>query len=222
VVVGLLAYVVPQVVQVFSNINQDLPWLTRALIVFSDFLREWGGWLLFLLIAAVAGLRYLLRFDSPLAIFHRLLLQMPLVSRLERGANVARFTRTLSILTESGVPMLEALRITAQVLSNRLMRQAALEATNKVREGSSLYDALGQSGLFPPMTLHLIASGEASGNLESMLERAAIMQERELEALIGMLLGLFEPLLILLMGGIVLVIVLAILMPIFELNQLVK
>jgi general secretion pathway protein F len=222
VVVGLLAYVVPQVVQVFSNINQDLPWLTRALIALSDFLQHWGGWLLFLLIAAVVGLRYLLRFDSPLTIFHRLLLRMPLVSRLERGANVARFTRTLSILTESGVPMLEALRITAQVLSNRLMRQAALEATNKVREGSSLYEALGQSGLFPPMTLHLIASGEASGNLEKMLERAAIMQERELEALIGMLLGLFEPLLILLMGGIVLIIVLAILMPIFELNQLVK
>jgi general secretion pathway protein F len=118
--------------------------------------------------------------------------------------------------------MIEALQMTAQVLTNRLMRQAAIEATNKVREGSSLHTALGQSNLFPPMTLHLIASGETSGNLENMLERAAIMQERELEALIGMLLRLFEPLLILLMGGIVLIIVLAILMPIFELNQLIK
>jgi len=222
VVIGLLSYVVPQVVQVFSHINQELPWLTRALITLSDFLRDWSLGLLLLLIAAVMGLRYLLRFEKPLMMFHRLLLQMPLISRLERGANVARFTRTLSILIESGVPMLEALQITAQVLSNRLMRQAASEATNKVREGSSLHSALGQSHLFPPMTLHLIASGEASGNLESMLERAAIMQERELEALIGMLLGLFEPLLILLMGGIVLIIVLAILMPIFELNQLIK
>jgi general secretion pathway protein F len=118
--------------------------------------------------------------------------------------------------------MLEALRITTQVISNRPIRQAVFEATTKVREGSNLHSTLKQSGLFPPMTLHLIASGETSGNLENMLERAAIMQERELETLIGVLLGLFEPLLILLMGGIVLTIVLAILMPIFELNQLIK
>jgi general secretion pathway protein F len=222
VVVGLLAYVVPQVVQVFGHINQELPLLTRALISFSDFLQNWGIWLLLLLIAAVVGLRYLLRFDKPLTTFHRLLLLTPLISRLERGANVARFTRTLSILTESGVPMLEALRITAQVISNRLIRQAIIETTNKVREGSNLHSALEQSGLFPPMTVYLIASGEASGQLENMLERAAIMQERELETFISVLLGLFEPLLILLMGGIVLTIVLAILMPIFELNQLIK
>ncbi len=222
VVIGLLAYVVPQVVQVFEHIDQQLPWLTRALIALSDFLLNWGIWLLLLLIAAVVGLRYSLRFEKPLAVFHRLLLHIPLISRLERGANVARFTRTLSILTESGVPMLEALQITSQVISNRPIQQAVFAATNKVREGSSLHAALQQSGLFPPMTLHLIASGETGGNLESMLERAAIMQERELETLIGVLLGLFEPLLILLMGGIVLTIVLAILMPIFELNQLIR
>jgi general secretion pathway protein F len=222
VVIGLLAYVVPQVVQVFNNINQELPWLTRALIALSDFLRLWGLWLFFLVILLVIGLRYLLRFEKSLIIFHRLLLRMPLLSRLERGTNVARFTRTLSILIDSGVPMLEALQITAQVLSNRLIRQATIEATQKVREGSSLHNALKQSGLFPPMTIYLIASGESSGHLEKMLERAAIMQERELEALIGVLLGLFEPLLILLMGGIVLTIVLAILMPIFELNQLIR
>ena len=222
VVIGLLTYVVPQVVQVFTHINQELPWLTRTLIAISDFLQLWGIWLLLLLISIVLGIRYLLRFDKPLATFHRLLLHLPLVSRIERGANVARFTRTLSILTESGVPMLEALQITAQVISNIPIRQAVEEATKKVREGSSLHIALSQSGLFPPMTLHLIASGETSGNLEDMLERAAIMQERELETLISVMLSLFEPLLILLMGGIVLVIVLAILMPIFELNQLVK
>jgi len=222
VVVGLLAYVVPQVIQVFNNINQELPWLTQALIALSDFLRLWGIGLLILLVGIIFGLRYLLRFEKPLTWFHRLLLRIPLISRLERGTNVAQLTRTLSILSESGVPMLEALQITAQVLSNRVIRQATLEATNKVREGSSLHNALEQSGLFPPMTVYLIASGEASGNLEIMLERAAIMQERELETLIGVLLGLFEPLLILVMGGIVLTIVLAILMPIFELNQLVK
>jgi general secretion pathway protein F len=222
VVVGLIAYVVPQVVQVFAHIRQDLPWLTRALITVSDFLRDWGVWLLFFLIVMAMGIRYSLRFEKPLTLFHRLLLHTPLISRLEQGMNVARFTRTLSILTESGVPMLEGLHITARVVSNNPIRQAILEATNKVREGSSLHAALAQSRLFPPMTLHLIMSGEASGKLENMLERAAIMQERELESLIGVLLGLFEPLLILVMGGIVLAIVLAILMPIFELNQLVR
>ncbi len=222
VVIGLLAYVVPQVVQVFANINQQLPWLTRALIMISDFLREWGIWLLLLLIAFGMWLRYLLRFERVLIIFHKLLLKIPLISRLELGTQVARFTRTLSILTESGVPMLEALQITSKVLSNRLLCKAVEDATDKVREGSNLHNALEQSHLFPPMMIYLIASGETSGKLDNMLERAAIMQERELESLIGVILGLFEPILILLMGGMVLTIVLAILMPIFELNQLIK
>ena len=222
VVIGLLAYVVPQVVQVFANINQELPWLTRTLITVSDFLRDWGIWLLLLLIAVGIWLRYLLRFERALIIFHKLLLKLPLISSLELGTQVARFTRTLSILTESGVPMLEALHITSKVLSNRLLCKAVEDATKKVREGSSLHNALEQSHLFPPMTVYLIASGETSGKLDNMLERAAIMQERELESLIGVILGLFEPILILLMGGMVLTIVLAILMPIFELNQLIK
>ncbi|MBE9562051.1 MAG: type II secretion system F family protein, partial [Proteobacteria bacterium] len=163
-----------------------------------------------------------LRFERFLIIFHTILLQIPLISRLELGTQVARFTRTLSILTESGVSMLEALHITSKVLSNSLLRKAVEETTNKVREGSSLHNALEQSRLFPPMTVYLIASGEASGKLEQMLERAAIMQERELESLIGVILSLFEPILILVMGGMVLTIVLAILMPIFELNQLIR
>lgn len=222
VITGLLTYVVPQVVQVFQNVHQQLPWLTLTLIAVSDFLRTWGVELFLLLLGIILGLRYLLRFAKPLSIFHGILLKLPLISRLEQGSNVARFTRTLSILTESGVPLLEALHITTQVVANRVLRQAVVIATNRVREGSSLHSALAQSDLFPPMTVHLIASGEASGNLEKMLERAAIAQERELETLISVLLGLFEPLLILLMGGIVLIIVLAILMPIFELNQLIK
>jgi general secretion pathway protein F len=222
IVVGLLVYVVPQVVQVFSNLNQTLPLLTRILIIISDLLRQWGIWLFFLLILLGVALRYLFSFEPALMWLHRLLLYLPLISRLERGANVARFTRTLSILTESGVPLLEALQITAQVVANRVLRQVVITATDKVREGSSLHDALKKSGLFPAMTVYLIASGEASGNLEQMLERAAIMQERELEALISVLLNLFEPLLILIMGAIVLTIVMAILMPIFELNQLIN
>jgi general secretion pathway protein F len=222
VVLGLLTYVVPQVVQVFANMQQQLPWLTRALIAISDFLRAWGGWLLAGLLVLGLGLRGWLKKPGPRYAFHRLRLRLPLVARLERGVNVARFTRTLSILNASGVPLLEALRITAQVLPNLPMRAAVVAAAERVREGSSLHGALEQSGLFPPMALYLIASGEASGKLEAMLERAAINQERELETLTGIILGLFEPLLILLMGGLVLIIVLAVLMPVFELNQLIK
>lgn len=222
VVVGLLAYVVPQVVQVFANINQQLPFLTRSLITISDFLRDWGWVLLVILGLMAVGFRYLLRFDRFLNAFHYFLLRAPVVSRLERSTNVVRFTRTLSILLQSGVPILKALDITAQVVGNRPMRTALQQASEQVRQGSSLHHALEQSRLFPPMTVYLIASGESSGNLEQMLERAAIMQERELETVIGVLLSLFEPILILVMGSIVLVIVLAILMPIFELNQLIQ
>jgi general secretion pathway protein F len=222
VVLGLLAYVVPQVVQVFTNIKQELPLLTRILIAISDFLREWSFILLGLLAILIGLARYAMRYETVQLITHRMLLKLPLIGRLERGSNVARFTRTLSILVASGVPALEALSITSQVIGNRYMRTAVIQATEKVREGTSLHTALANSKLFPPMVVHLVASGEASGNLEHMLERAAITQERELEALIGVLLGLFEPLLILTMGGIVLSIVLAILMPIFDLNQLVK
>lgn len=221
VALGLLTYVVPQVVQVFNHVQQQLPLLTRSLIALSDGLRDWGGTALLLLIGIVALLRYSLQFEQPLIFFHSLLLRLPIISRLERGANVARFTRTLNILSKSGVPMLESLRITEHVMSNRLLRKAVKSTTDKVREGTSLQEALKQTGLFPPMITYLIASGETSGRLDEMLERAAIWQERELETLLSTLLGLFEPLLILVMGGLVLTIVLAILLPIFELNKLI-
>jgi general secretion pathway protein F len=149
-------------------------------------------------------------------------LRLPLLSRLNRGLNAARFARTFSILIASGVPVLEALRISAQVISNLPMRDAVEQAAVKVKEGASLNASLSGSGLFPLMTIQLIASGEASGRLETMLERAAQQQERETETLIAALLGIFEPVLILTMGLIVLIIVLAILLPIFDLNQMVR
>lgn len=222
VVTLLLTYVVPQVVQVFQNIGQQLPLLTRGLIALSDFMRAYGPALLVLLVLAVVGFNWLLRKPGPRRQWHALLLRLPLVSRLTRGLNTARFARTFSILLASGVPVLEALRISAEVIGNLPMREAVEEAARKVREGTSIFSALDKSGYFPPMTLHLIASGEASGKLEDMLERASISQEREIEVLVATLLGLFEPLLIVVMGGLVLVIVLAILLPIFDLNQLVK
>ncbi|MFP4154696.1 MAG: type II secretion system inner membrane protein GspF [Halothiobacillaceae bacterium] len=221
VVIGLLVYVVPQVVQVFVDMDQALPPLTSGLIAVSDFFR--AHWLAMILALVAAGVTARLALRRPMLQlrWHRAQLGLPLVGRLGRGFNAARFARTLSILSAAGVPMLKALQISGEVVSNRAMRRAIAEATERVREGSSLSRALEASRLFPPMTVQLIASGEQSGQLENMLRRAADQQERELETFINALLGLFEPVLILVMGGIVLVIVMAILMPIFELNQMV-
>jgi general secretion pathway protein F len=149
-------------------------------------------------------------------------LRLPLIGRLVRGANTGRFMRTLGILFGSGVPILDAMRIGAQVVTNLPMREAIDAAALRVREGASVSRSLAESQLFPPITMHLIASGESSGKLDDMLDRSAENQERELETMISALMGVFEPLLILAMGGVVLIIVLAILLPIFNLNQLVK
>jgi general secretion pathway protein F len=222
IVTGLLTYVVPQVVQVFTSLGQQLPALTRYLIATSSFLREQGLLLLGLLAILIIGFSYGQRQVGFRRRWHRLILRLPFFGRLARGLNSARYTRTLSILIASSVPVLEALRIAAQVIANLPMREAVEHAALRVKEGSSLYTAIHESNLFPPMTVQLIASGEASGHLENMLERAATQQERETETLIAALLGIFEPLLILVMGGVVLVIVLAILLPIFDLNQMVQ
>jgi len=222
VTAALMVYVVPEVVKVFEDVGQELPPLTRGLIATSAFLRASGMLLLVGLLVGGLALRYSLRVPHLRAGFDRSLLTVPVVGRLARGVNTARFARTFSILVASGVEVLEALRIAAQVVSNLPMRRAVEEAAMRVREGASLYGSLQKSRLFPPMTLSLIASGESSGNLDGMLERAATQQEREVETMIAALLGLFEPLLILVMGGVVLTIVLAILLPIFDLNQLVK
>ncbi|SCZ59643.1 type II secretion system inner membrane protein GspF [Thiohalomonas denitrificans] len=221
-VVGLLlTYVVPQVVQVFENVGRELPWLTTALIAVSDFLIDNG--VLLLVAGGMIGFAFwrLLKRPGFRYRVHQMLLRAPLSHRLVRGLNTGRFARTFSILAASGVPVLEGMRISAQVLSNIPMRAAVDKASERVREGSSISRALESSGLFPPLTLHLIASGESSGRLEEMLERAADNQEREIETLVAVLMGVFEPVLLLAMGGVVLIIVLAILVPILELNQLV-
>ncbi|MEJ2515233.1 MAG: type II secretion system inner membrane protein GspF [Gammaproteobacteria bacterium] len=221
IVSGLLVYVVPKVVGVFENTGQEIPIFTRILINLSDFLREWGLWLLGLLALGVFLFRRALRRPGFRRRWHRFLLRLPVIGRLVRGINTARFTRTLSILAGSGVPVLEALRIAGDVIVNLPMRDAVEETAVRVREGAPLGRSLGASRLFPPMTMHLISSGEASGELETMLERAAANQEREVDSLVGAMLSILEPVLILLMGALVLAIVMAILLPIFQLNQLV-
>lgn len=217
----LLTYVVPKITEVFADVGQDLPGLTVAIIGLSDFLRQHGLWLLLGLLALAVLFGYGMRSVGFRRRVHGLLLRVPLVGRLNRGINAGRFARTFAILAGSGVPILEALRISAQVISNLPMRDAVEDAASRVREGSGVSRALERSGQFPPMMLHLVASGESGGRLEFMLERAAVNQEREVESTIASLLAVFEPMLILVMGGMVLLIVMAILMPIFQLNQLI-
>jgi general secretion pathway protein F len=154
--------------------------------------------------------------------FHRFQLRLPIMGKLQRGFNTARFTRTFSILAASSVPVLEALRISGEVVTNLPMRDAVSEAAARVREGAPIGRSLAQSKLFPPMTIHLISSGESSGELENMLERAAISQERELDSLLAGMVGLLGPLLIVGMGLFVMGIVFAMLLPIFQMNQLIK
>ena len=222
IVIFLMTNIVPQVVSVFDDIGQDLPALTRSRIAISDFLVNFGIYLLAALAALVFGVKALLRKTKYLEAYHRMLFHIPVIQRLVRGLNTALFTRTFSILSGSGVTALEAMKISAQVVHNLPMRRAILQATERVREGSGIKNALVHSKLFPPMTLQLIASGEGSGRLEEMLERASTQLEREQVTMIAYLVGIFEPLIILIMGALVLMIVLGILLPIFDLNQLVK
>ncbi len=222
IVAFLLGYVVPQVVQVFDSMNQTLPVLTRAMLSASAFVREWGLTIAIIAVILVLAFQRAMTNESFKVRVHSFLLKLPLFSRLIRGFNAAQFARTLSILASSGVPVLEALEIASQVVTNRPMRQAVKTASAQVREGSTLGAALERTGYFPPMLLHLIASGEASGKLDTMLDKAATHQERELDSLMSVFIGLFEPVVILIMGGVVLTIVLAILLPIFEMNQLVN
>lgn len=218
----LMSYVVPKVVGVFDSIGADLPPLTKGLIASSEFLQNYGLMLLLALIGGIVVFTRALKNDAFRRKYHLWLLRLPLIGRLVRGANTGRFMRTLGILFGAGVPILDAMRIGAQVVENLPMKEAIDAAAKRVREGASLNKSLAESRLFPPITMHLIGSGEASGKLDEMLDRAAENQEKELETLIAALMSLFEPVLILTMGTVVLLIVLAILLPIFNLNQLVQ
>jgi general secretion pathway protein F len=232
VVIGLLTYVVPQVVQVFANTRQALPWLTRALIALSDFVRAYGWILLLLAVIAAFAVRRLLQLEAVRLRWHKRLLQMPVVGVLSRSLNTARFASTLAILAGGGVPMLRALQAAGETVSNLAMRARVLEATQRVREGFSLARALrtssdedsqpGRARLFPPVLIHLIASGEATGKLPEMLGRAADIHAREAERRAMFFTSLLEPILILAMGVVVMLIVLAVLLPIIEINQLAR
>ncbi len=222
IVIGLMTYVVPQVVQVFQNTQQVLPLLTRALIGLSDFIRATGVYWLLALAAAGWLAQRALRNPERRFTLHAWLLRIPVAGRLIRSINAARFASTLAILVGSRVPLLNALQAGAGVVTNLPMQRALEETQRMVREGAPLSRALGMSKLFPPLMVHMIASGEASGRLDEMLERVATQQGNEVQHRLATLTSLFEPLLILAMGLLVLLIVIAMLLPIFEMNQLIK
>ena len=222
IVTGLLVYVVPQVVQVFQQSRQSLPWLTRALIALSDFLRGTWPYIAAAILGAAACAHLALRRDAIRVRWHSLLLHLPWLGSLIRGVNTSRFASTLAILVGGGVPLLAALASGARVITNMELRKAVEQAIGQVREGASLARALGATHAFPPLLVHLVASGEMSGKLAHMLKRAAHLETQALERRLAVFLTLLEPVMILLMGGVVLMIVLAILLPIIEINQLVR
>jgi general secretion pathway protein F len=218
----LLAYVVPQVVAVFESGHQELPVATRILIGTSDLVRHYWVYGIIVIAGIVWGFSRWVKAPSARLKVDRLLLRVPLTGKLIRGLNTARFSRTFSILTASAVPVLEALRISAEVVNNLPMRNAVEEAALRVREGAPIGKSLAARKLFPPMMIHLIASGESSGELEKMLERAASNQEREMDGLLSTMTNLLGPLMVVFMGAVVMFIVIALLLPIFQLNDLVK
>jgi len=221
IVGALLVYVVPDIVRVFENTGQELPWLTAALIGLSEFVRGYA-WLLLPALVGVGFLgRWIFRQPDFRLTWDRRQLSLPLIRRFVRASNAARYGATLSILSRSGVPLVEAMNIAGQVVSNRWLRRRLSEATQRVSEGASLRSALETAGYFPPMMLHMVASGEASGALDSMLAKVADYQQKELERMVSTLVRLFEPMMLLLMGGLVMLIVLAILLPILSMNELV-
>ncbi|WP_180024759.1 type II secretion system inner membrane protein GspF [Acinetobacter sp. YH1901134] len=221
IVMGLMTYVVPDIVKTFDQSKDALPWITVALMKASDFIRmAWP----FLLVSSVVSIFLLVRFLRTAAghyAFDRLTLKLPLFSKLSKGINAARFASTLSILTKSGVPLVDALKIGAAVSNNWVIRDSVNLAAEKVTEGGNLATQLERSGYFPPMMVQMIKSGESSGELDRMLERASTMQDREVTTLISTLLALLEPLMLVFMASIVLVIVIAVMLPIVNMNNMI-
>ncbi|MES2822725.1 MAG: type II secretion system inner membrane protein GspF [Pseudomonadota bacterium] len=221
VITGLMAFVVPKLVGVFTHSHHELPPLTRALVAMSGFVVSYGIYVVIAIIALVISVKRMLRQEAYKRSWHALQLRLPVIAELVKQINSARFAATLSLLSASGVPLLQALTIAGQVMSNRILQESCEQVVNAVREGSSLSRAMENAGTFPPLLVQLVSSGETNGTLPQQLDNAAKDQERELDMVLGMAMGLLEPFTIVFMGASVCLIVLAILQPIFEMSSLV-
>ena len=220
VVIALMAFVVPKVVEQFDSMGRTLPVLTRVVIAVSDAMATWGLPLLVVLALAAAGFMRALRHPAFRLRFDGLLLRLPVLGRLTRDLHAAQLARTLSIMVNSGLPLMEGLVITARTVHNRVLRAATDTMVASIREGGSLSAAMRRAGVFPPTLLYMASSGENSGRLAPMLERAADYLEREFNTFTSVAMSLLEPLIIVVLGGVVAVIVLAILLPILQFNSL--
>lgn len=221
VITILLTSVVPKVIAQFVYLKKGLPSSTRLLITISDFLRDYGVYILIVGFIFIILFKLWKKKDNNVTRYHKFVLNLPVIGKVSRGINTARFARTLAILNSSAVPLLDSLKISGSVLSNEYARKKIAEASDLVKEGSSLKTALDKTKLFPPMMIHMIASGEKSGELDSMLVRAADNQDNEFERQVSIALSIFEPLLIVSMAVVVLFIVLSILEPILKMNSMV-
>lgn len=221
VVTALMVGVVPKLTSIFVHMKTELPLPTKILIGTSHFLTQYWWMLILGTLAAMWLVWYLLKDAARRHLWHQFLLRVPFISWLIVAMDTARFASTLSILTSSGVPLLEGLKIAGEVLTNSRLREASRQVAITVQEGGSLNRALAQTELFPPMMVHMVASGEASGELEAMLARSALNQERELEMTLGSLMAIMEPAMVILMALMVGFIVIAVLLPIVKMNSLV-
>lgn len=222
IITFLLASVVPKIVGQFVQMGQELPFSTQVLIASSDFVQHWWLYIVVVIVALTYAAKYALSKPNLRLAWDRKVINMPVVGKIARGLNTSRFARTLSICTSSAIPILEGMKVAIDVMSNQFVKQQVTLAADRVREGASLRKSLDQTKLFPPMMLHMIASGEQSGELESMLTRAADNQDDNFESMVNISLGIFTPLMIAVMAGLVLFIVMATMMPILEMNNLMS
>lgn len=215
----LLGYVVPQITESFVQSGQELPWLTQALLSMSEYIQSWGILTAIIIVLIIAGFKFLLTKPALRLAWDKWKINALIIGKVIRGLNAARFARTLAILNASSVPLLEGLKIAGDVMTNVELKNAVREAAIRVSEGAGLKVSLQQCGYFPPMMLHMIASGENSGELEQMLDRAADNQETQFDNLVSIMMDMIGPIMILIMGAFVFMIVLAIMLPVFELSN---
>lgn len=220
VIMGLMSFVVPKIVKVFEQSEQALPLITQVVLAMSNVITQWWWLMLFIIGGGAFSLYRLVQTPTGKLSLDSLVLKLPILARLSKGLNAARFASTLAILVRSGVPLIEALHIGAAVTTNLNIQRTIISAADRVTEGASLSSQLEKSAYFPPMMVQMIKSGENSGELENMLSRAATMQEAEATNFISTLLSLLEPLMLVFMGVVVMIIVMAVMLPIVNMNDL--